>query len=273
MKPRPVRRSVAPAYPTRLQALADPLLLEAKIPPGWRSSSATAAGVMAFLAANLAGCSEPAENDAGMNSIGEAIVAPVFTHGSGRGSMGCVVVNPPTFLSEEEALQIIREELARAGVEPLVRSVALEGVRMPERPSPDDPSPNEVPIAADLHDAQRKIAVEFVSRADHLLLAKRPRMASTVYSIDIAEVARRLRDEVEESGSGVYFGTFYDPMSRLDSLHDRESWLRRERERYERKRTGDLTVEPLPPLETPAHELLREQVRDFVQWLEGQGAI
>ena len=43
-----------------------------------------------------------------------AIVAPIFQHGEGRGATGCIVMSPPVFLSEEEALLVVREELGKS---------------------------------------------------------------------------------------------------------------------------------------------------------------
>ena len=44
-------------------------------------------------------------------------VAPVFIHGEGRGALGCVVVSPPVFLSEAEALEV----LAHVGLRQVLR--------------------------------------------------------------------------------------------------------------------------------------------------------
>lgn len=272
MKPRPVRRVIRPAYPTRLQTLADPRLLETKTRLGLQPAGGAAAGVMTFIAANLAGCSEVTREVGTLEAevLGRAVVAPLFEHGLGRGVTGCVMVCPPSFLSEEEALQVIVEEFSRVGVEPEQRNVELEGVQMPERPV--DPvirerlevreprnhidewhrerlekEPRQLPIHADLHDPGHKIFVEFISREDHNKLGRDDLSGSTVYSFDFADVARRLRDEVSADGEGIYFGAFYDPAV---------------------GRSFDGTVR-----DPDSRELLRRQVRDFVQWLEAQGAI
>ena len=87
MDPRPISQYVPPAYPTRREFLA---------------SGA------ALLLATQSGCGRAAGS--------RPAVAPIFVHGEGRGASGCIVMNPPVFLSEEEALQILGEELARAGI-------------------------------------------------------------------------------------------------------------------------------------------------------------
>ena len=92
MEPKPVQHHEQPRYPTRREVLA---------------------GAATFALANLAGCGFVfAETDGG-----KIIVAPIFEHGAGRGAEGCRAVAPPVFLSEEEGMQILREELAKHGVQ------------------------------------------------------------------------------------------------------------------------------------------------------------
>ena len=102
MEPKPVRHSEQPAFPTRREVLA---------------------GAATFAVVNLTGCSFVfAEPEAAKTTV-----APIFEHGDGRGATGCVVVSPPVFLSEEEGMQILREELAKHGVH-LKTGGTLEGV-------------------------------------------------------------------------------------------------------------------------------------------------
>ena len=107
MEPKPVQEDQRPAYPTRRDVLA---------------------GAATFALANLVGCdfvmAEP--------ESGKVIVAPVFEHGEGRGATGCIVVSPPVFMSEEEGMQILREELAKHGIQ-LKAGGTLEGIRVPAR--------------------------------------------------------------------------------------------------------------------------------------------
>jgi len=63
---------------------------------------------------------EPGQRAGGQEPRGTGaepgLVAVVFPHGEGRGSFGCMMVTPPAFLSEEEARQVIREELESLGI-------------------------------------------------------------------------------------------------------------------------------------------------------------
>jgi len=63
--------------------------------------------------------------------IPASLVAPIFRHGAGHGSFGCKAVNPPVFLSEDEARQVIIEEGETGGL-----SFTLDGQGAEEgRPS------------------------------------------------------------------------------------------------------------------------------------------
>ncbi len=107
MDPKPVERSRPPAYPTRREVLA---------------------GAATFVLTGLTECSfcfAAAEGE-------RVSVAPIFEHGEGRGATGCVVISPPVFLSEEEALQIVKEELAKHGVK-LAAGPLLKDLRIAPR--------------------------------------------------------------------------------------------------------------------------------------------
>lgn len=114
----PVSRYDTPSYPTQLDVLATPEILAAHPPRGWLSNRDLAAFAAALLAANFAGCDSDKDHTLRKRLAphAAAVVAPVFEHGDGRGATGCVVISPPAFLSEEEALAVIREELTAHGL-------------------------------------------------------------------------------------------------------------------------------------------------------------
>ena len=158
MEPKPVQQHEQPAYPTRREVLA---------------------GAASLALVNLAG-----GNFAFAESEGGAIaVAPIFEHGEGRGATGCIVITPPVFLSEEEGMQILREELARHAIR-LKAGGTLEGVRVPARivkqESVDAGSGKQEikttvvedtdkaePLKLSGIDSDRHIAVEFVSTKNY----------------------------------------------------------------------------------------------------------
>jgi hypothetical protein len=127
MNASPVTRYKVPRYPTRLEVQADTTLLEKHMPAAWKSHAEI---VTVLLATNS--CSDFAQNPAPAVINEPAVVAPIFVHGPGRGAVGCVVVNPPVFLYEQDAMQVIREELRKSGVKLSEAKVPLRAVKIPQ---------------------------------------------------------------------------------------------------------------------------------------------
>jgi hypothetical protein len=236
MEPKPVQQDLHPAYPTRRDVLA---------------------GAATFALANLAGCSfvmvEP--------ESGKVIVAPVFEHGAGRGVTGCDVVTPPVFLSEEEGLQILREELAKHRIQ-LKAGETLQGVVVPARSESYESVnkggkqkfkksvvevPGEAkPLKLSGMDSGKEIAVEFVSAENYAALGGTGRNGS-VEIYDFKDAAQYVAAKAKQQGKDrVFLGIFYDPSP---------------------EKVGT------EPSKEDAKKLLRQQARDFVAWLKEQKAI
>ena len=252
----PVRRYKRLAYPTKLEILARPELLQKRVPQAWQGRPEMAGAVALFMAVNTAGLNNQA--NAGEASKAGALVAPIFEHGKGGGATGCMVMSPPVFLSEEEALQVISEELAKHDVELTVTNRAIPGAKIPRRyqvmetqlwgvRAPDwllkwnkqnqmIPSSafkrvqrnvvdreNGVPLMADGSDPERNVAVEYVSEKDERDLGwsrgskKGFPVLSSVRSHNLKGISESVVEEVEKRGKQqVHFGTFYDPCVPLD---------------------------------------------------------
>jgi hypothetical protein len=256
MEPKPVQSHKPPAYPTRREVLA---------------------GAASFALAGLAGGSFVFA----ATEEGRITVAPVFKHGEGRGAIGCIVVSPPVFLSEEEGMQILREELAKHGIK-LKAGSPLAGVRIParleERKLVDKGKGKreyqeelvEVPDSAKPLrlggiDANKKIAVEFISKKGYHDFGG-VLSGSTVQSYDFKGVAEYVTAQVKKQGKDqVFVGVFYDPLTnipsslskKVDDEDDRKlSW--EERQKRGKKKSQDQ---------------LRLQAQDFIAWLKKQKAI
>lgn len=256
MEPKPVQHNQQPAYPTRREVLA---------------------GAAAFALSNLAGRSFVfAESE-----TGEITVAPVFAHGEGRGAVGCIVVSPPVFLSEEEGMQVLREELAKHGVE-LKAADVLKDVRVRSRIAQDedvdkgegktelkesiiDDPERVVPLKLDGFDPTKRIAVEFISLKDYYRVGG-PLYFSTLQGYDFKETAEYLAGQVKKQGKDrIFFGVFYDPLVRfpeapphkIDEKVDWETVWKKQREQGAEE----------------AKKLLRQQAQDFIAWLKERKAI
>lgn len=263
MQPRPLGRYAAPRYPAKLEVHAAPALLERARPASWLRDEALAAVAAAAVLAQ-SGCAERVP----------PAVAPVAVHGDGVASVGCVVVSPPSYLSEEDAQRIIREEAARRGLLLAAPSspVLGEHILAPARPASPyrkwwnalyEPREAYVP---DLADSAKKIAVEFVGDRDALRFAnpglRSPLKATrSAYAIDMRSSAQNLSVQVSRKGApGFYFGAVYDPAVKTGC-----------------GRPGSLPPEKRQECEASARaaseQLLREQVADFLDWLKAQGAL
>jgi hypothetical protein len=260
MKAAPVRRHRRPAYPTKLEAQSDPSLLRKNVPPAWRAVPELAGAVALFVALETAGCRPGGKSP---------VVAPLFEHGEGRGSTGCVAVAPPVFLSEEEAIQVIREEASRQGL-----TLSRQPWQVPGAQFADGPA------SVDAVDLEKKVAVKFISETAHRDLARAKRderflaplrglSLSSVHPYDLPEMGRYFAARVRRQGQGkIYLGTLYDPAIRLKPDRQEPNWKGMTAEEAEAA-----WQKPRNEARAEAKRLLRLQVQDFVKWLQAQGAI
>lgn len=241
--------------------------------PGYPTRRELLGGAASFVLVAVTSCTSPSATGGPRGTV----VAPIFVHGEGCGAMGCVVVSPPVFLSEEEGLQILREALAEQGIR-LGPSGTLAGVRLPLREwERRDENGEAVPVSGekgadaghpfplDGIDPDRHVAVGFLSQRDYFARGGAP-SDCTVQGYDFQEVARRLAELASKQGKDqVFLGLFYDPMARLqpEPLEQvrtagdwREIWEQRNRQ-----------------MKAQSAQLLRTQANDFVAWLKEQKAL
>jgi hypothetical protein len=251
MELQPVQHTKTPSYPTRREVLA---------------------GAAGFALAGLCGrvCVFAATED------GKTIVAPLFKHGDGRGATGCVVHSPPVFLSEEEAMQIIREELAKIGVR-LAKGDEMKGVRIPARSLDYEKvkkgdgeetykwkivefSDITKPLKLSGIDPAKKIAVEFISEERYSKLGG-PLSGSTAQPYNFRETAKYVAAQVKkQSKEAVYLAILYDPAVCLDmeAVH----------KRYEEIGADAAWKEAEKASKEKARKLLRQQAQDLAAWLK-----
>ncbi len=275
MKAKALRRYRRPAYPTRLEVLSHPDLLKRHIPPGWRAVPEMAGTVALFLMVNStvkAADAKPASPPGAA-----AIVAPIFEHGEGRGATGCMVIAPPVFLSEEEAWQVIDEELARQNVKLPATGFELRGVKVARQRQEysvgkdnkleakvEEQPGTAKPFKANRANLEKRIALEFVSEHDYHDLGG-PMSMSTVRSYELKQTAAALAEKVgKQAKEAVYFGVLYDPAvkpkEQTEKFKTQGQWIKFYLESQQKSRAE-------------AQRLLRLQVQDFLKWLQAQGAI
>ena len=244
--PQPVLRASAPRFPTRTR---------------WRAQGSQAAplAAMGFIAASaiqLSAC------DALL-----PIVAPIFEHGAGQSALGCVVVSPPAYLTEEEALEVLHEELLAAGYDPsggeACASYAVDQLRVSAWTGD-----GEILEGAAVHDRfdacdrSAGLALEVVTREDHARYEVVNGFGmSTVRFEDIKAMAQHVALQVAGGAPPGYYGIAYDPrepgggaeLEELDAdWEEGRSW----QQEYESSARCRL--------------LLRRQLRDILDWIEGR---
>ncbi len=243
-KSKPVRKYAGPKYPTRVEVAARPSLLQRHQPPAWRNWPEMTGAVGLFLLADTARLvaadspTKSAPTKAQTQAV--AVVAPIFQHGEGRGATGCIVMSPPVFLSEEEALQVIREEMAAKGVQLGTKQTTIAGVtaRRVVRVVPAAVAPiqgeaakgtkptrppfeiKQEPSKPDAADPKKNVFVEFLSErdADHWdwerMKEEDKMVISTVHSYDMPKTAAYVASLVKRQATDkLYFGAFYDPLA------------------------------------------------------------
>ena len=185
----------------------------------------------------------------------EALDIPIFAHGTGRGSYGCESVAPPVFLSEEEAMQVIQEECAAQGID-ISGQKTISGTFPATSTLPEAVSVGESDktysgdLKLDGYSEDLGIGVEFVSKDDILDWQADTEMHATVDEYNLKGTAQRLVDCTDN------VAVFYDPTA--DDYNDF---------------TGSNEESYVESSKEKSLEELREQVRDFLQWLKGQGVI
>ena len=262
-------------YPTKEQVSLHPELLRI-VPRRWANNPVVLTALGLVLSAGLTACgtasqsilpdnSAPAASDEtgasdqpiadNSSNDPEPLDIPIFAHGTGRGSYGCESVAPPVFLSEEEAMQVIAEECAAQGIdisgEKTISGTFPATSTLPEAISGSDSDKTYTgDLKLDGYSEDLGIGAEFVSTDDIIDWQVETEMHATVDEYDLKGTAQRLVDCTE----GV--AVFYDPTA----------------DDY-REFTGSNEESYVESSKEQSLEELREQVRDFLQWLKGQGVI
>ncbi|MDP4091420.1 MAG: metalloprotease, partial [Bacillota bacterium] len=131
MEIKPVKKYKVPGYPDRDTVLNSPGILKT-VPERWKGNAYVCAALSTLMLASLTSCTQKAQRTGTDGQGNKALVAPIFEHGQGRGSFGCSSVAPPSFLSEEEAFQVIQEEARQYGVSFHRDGLEIKGVGIPQ---------------------------------------------------------------------------------------------------------------------------------------------
>lgn len=297
MEIKPVKEAKTPGYPVKENVTEEQI--KRQIPKRWTDNKAAKLALGALAAMTLTGCdvapplagvpmppetSIPTESPVATNDeiidyniMGEVMaptimVAPLFEHGSGQGAFGCVMVAPPVFLTEAEALAVINEAAEDYGLKFSAKGTleipnVLQPVTAIFSDEKDMTQQKVFSFKPDFADAEHGIVMEFVSADDVNEWEQESDVGPSVGTYDTKDAAQQLSDALAYTenlyGDLNAAGVLYDPCELSEESEQLLIDMSNEqtRETYEKK-TRALS-----------QEQLKKQAVDFFEWLNKQGLI
>lgn len=308
MKNSPVRKYKTPDYPSREEFLSKSGSLQEYIPDNWKNKKVLTTALAVFLFGgndygsnvnsrdNITTAIEQNQNgDALKNHPAKSIsdektpaIAPIFIHGDGRGSSGCVVINPPVFLSEVDARQIIESELLKEGIVFEMKNYRIDELYFEQKFGwfgQDDENEDEEnymsfreddkdTVVFDAYSPELNLAYEFVSANDYYKFGGEFD-GSSVSSYDVVKAAENLREKMKEYGK-LNTVIFYDPMADNETSESKnESYesLKRYSDRFGEDKNNEEPYDYFTAKNLKSNELLKRQVADFIEWIKKEGLL
>lgn len=271
MKIKPVKKATAPGYPTEHFFINNPQLFLKSIPARWYKNKIVSSALSVFILSGLnndkSDIIKGLEEISVINPVKDSDhkkeevkvtgkVAPIFVHGDGSGAIGCIVISPPVFISEEEALKIITEELKKENI--IIDTVNTPTITFNAEALANDcwdekPKKAKVSLKFDGKDNQYDFNIEYLSEEDYSKFRTDDGCWSSVQDYDMKRAAELFREELVKKGD-LNAVIFYDPMPSLE---------------INRKIRRDIDWERVHEnAKDEAKELLIAQIEDFIQWLK-----
>jgi hypothetical protein len=271
MEIKPVKRSKTPKYPTIEYYISNPEQLSKSIPNNWIKNKYVSTSLAAFIlcgnsysskrifSESLVVIDEKKQNDKPeikQDNVESLKIAPIFAHGDGSGATGCIVMSPPVFISEDEAMKIILNAFKDENIE-------FDTMNCPSIKFKADPIANDcyeddsskiiladIEMKMDAYNANYNIGVQFVSEDDYFKFRSNDLCWSSVQGYDTKKAAEIIREELKENKI-MNAVVFYDPLPSV-SEENNYDW---DAANYEAK------------------NLLLAQVKDFIKWLKDENII
>lgn len=280
METKPVLNYKAPEYPRIELVLTEPDMLLRNMPKAWKANKLIVTAMVTFSVAACKGQTNntvvtPGSDEIAFyqtenshNIFGRQIInpdtskaAPVFVHGDGVGAGGCVMIAPPVYLSEEDALDIIITELKKEGLtfDDKYDGDSIKIIREKVDYNYDEnvsnwedryvKSKETKNLYPDAYNKELNLIIEFVSFGDYSAYGDEEIEMSSVSDYPIIDAANKIQKAFKEQG-GANSVVFYDPVG----WGDRENYS----DWYELEKDG----------RKKAVEMLKLQVADFIEWLK-----
>ena len=261
----PVKNYKTPAYPTIERYVYNPQEFLRNAPRSWFGNKAVMTALLAFTVGGT-NCvygqiikpdteqtdKKPNKNDQTQQEEQQQIsfVAPIFIHGNGVSSFGCVMVTPPVIISEQDAMEIIKNEFAKHNIKLETKTDKSIDVQVKEYDfKKEEVVTKTKKMQFDGFSPDLNFVVEFVSDRDAEYADNEEGYWSSVWSNDLKSLAEKLQKQIKEDGK-LNAVVFYDPVT---YVKDRKnlSWKEIEEKGKEESK-----------------KLLIQQVTDFIKWLK-----
>jgi hypothetical protein len=285
MKIRPSQSYKTPNYPTNDIVKQEPAWLRSNIPASWKGKKRIAQMLSVLLFGGTVMPNDfvigdpklPKEVIARLDSLkikavkedkqAAVLVAPIFEHGGGRGSTGCVVISPPVFLSEEEARQTIENELKKKHIEFLQHDLELGEVNIQyydkefvgkEQNNGSfkfkfDSTLTESHVVLDGYNDELNLGYICITQENYYRLGGNEDLNRSVQGYAAKNLAESIRQVLINYGK-INIVVFYDPLVNLDDgIVELFEWN-----------------PPRKSITSDARHELRKQVRDFIKWKKTQ---
>jgi len=293
MTVKPLKTYKPPAYPTIAEAKQDARLLE-RLPRRWGKNKTLATLFGTGLMIHVAGCNKDtpkgdgnllfpahAEDAAGQRPAVKKVVralpatrvAPMLEEAlanDGRGGFGCIAISAPVFLSEQEALDLIRAELEKAGLK-LQETVSVDGLQIPK-----GRSFTKGTYAFDLGTEDKSVAVKFLTGKDDRSWGEDTGLRSSYASYNYAALATRVSDAFKQRDKGdpVIIGLFFEPsVYPVDHRDFDMTGLTSEQKQFARNQVEATRKTRHENARELGREKLRRQVSHFVDYLRQEGVV
>ena len=302
MKVTPLKKYNKPSYPTREEFLKEASQIKDCIPESWKNKKIITSALAVFLLGSSANTLKenqtdkthvivteekvPDETKTETRIIDEEkipSVAPLFIHGGGRGAYGCVIINPPSFLSEQEAREIIESELKKEGIIFDRKNYKIDELSFRknygfdrESEETDDASfdsffPDDVDtVKLDGYSTKYNLGYEFVSAWGDYHAFGGEYDASSVTSFDVIEAAENLREKMKDYGK-MNTVIFYDPIEDNETPEDQNptlSSIKQPADDNDQEINHEKLLDMDKTSKQKSYKLLKRQVADFIEWVK-----
>ena len=162
---------------------------------------------------------------------------------------------------KEEAFDLICQEAQKYGIIFKEKGPVLDDVKIPEtlyylNANQKVEGSRNGSLELDGYDEEKNVGFEFISEVDYEEWHVEQGIRSSVDDYDFLSTVKILAEGMEGKTDGLTVGVFYNPMPQFT-----EEEIRDENSDWEQKQAL---------IRERAVEQLREQVKDFLEWLKGE---